>query len=93
MEDLKNFETVIIIKKDYTDNDKNTIICDLTKMMKNCEIEDLGMKRLAYEIKGYREGVYIVFSYEQTLEEITKIEKYCRENDCIIKFLTVRKDD
>ena len=53
----------------------------------------MGMKKLAYEIRKNKEGYYIVIYFEADASIISKLERYYRITENIIKFLIVRKDD
>lgn len=52
--------------------------------------ENLGLKKLAYEIKKNKQGYYLRYEIELEDTKIPELEKYARENDNIIKFITVR---
>lgn len=92
---MNKYESIIILRPDYKEESKQEIIDKCKTLMKNIdEIEDIGIKKLAYEIKGNKEGYYIIFKdFEQTAEGIAEIERYYRLNETIIKFIVVRKDD
>ena len=56
------------------------------------EAERLGIRTLAYEIKHNKKGFYYDFRFytENRNGEITQLEKYFRENDNVLKFITVK---
>lgn len=72
------------LKKEY----KNYI----KSISKNVEVDNIGLRKLAYEIKGLKEGYYLDFKYETDKNKIADIEKKFRTDDRIVKFLTVRLD-
>lgn len=92
MKDINKYESVVILKKDYEENVKKEIIEKVKNITLNCEVEELGVKKLAYEVKGYKEGDYMIFNFEQKTEMISKLEKYYKENETILKFIIVRED-
>ena len=55
------------------------------------EIEELGKKRLAYEVRKNNEGYYIIFTIKVNQDEVLEIERYCRINEDILKFIIVKK--
>lgn len=57
------------------------------------KIEDMGRRRMAYEIKRKREGYYVLFEIEGSGKEIAEIERRFRVNDAIIRYITVRVDE
>lgn len=56
-------------------------------------IDDIGRRKLAYEIKRKREGYYVLFEIEGSGKEIAELERRFRVNDAIIRFVTVRVDE
>ena len=55
-------------------------------------VENMGKKRLAYEIKKFKEGTYMLFNFEAKPDSITELERVYRITDDIIKFIVVRKE-
>ena len=94
---MNKYESVIIIKPTLTEEDaKNTI----NKYKENFEklsnkpvkVEDLGKKKLAYEIQGNKEGSYAVFTFYGKPEDISETERNYRMDDNVMKFITVKMD-
>ncbi len=56
-------------------------------------VENMGKKKLAYDIKKNKEGIYILFNFEAQPDSITELERVYRITDDILKFITVRKED
>jgi small subunit ribosomal protein S6 len=57
------------------------------------KIEDIGRRKLAYEIKRKKEGYYVLFEIEGSGKEIAELERRFRVNDAIIRYITVRVDE
>ena len=55
-------------------------------------VENMGKKRLAYEIKKCKEGTYMLFNFEANPDSISELERVYRITDDIIKFIVVRKE-
>lgn len=95
------FETVIMLKPDITKKDLATfkrVYLDLlqgysTPFGKRVSLDDIGKKNLAYVIKGYTEGYYLIFKYCANDEKIAELEKSLRLQDSILKFLTVKHEN
>ena len=51
----------------------------------------MGKKKLAYEIKKFKEATYMLFNFESKPEAIDEIERVYRITDDIIKFIVVKK--
>lgn len=95
---MKKFESVIIIKPNLNKAIFNEILesvkAKIGKYAKNVQIEDIGQKTLAYEIRKNKEGHYLVFQYEIEDANISNalrdIEYFFRITDEIIKYITVK---
>lgn len=94
---MNKYESVIIIKPTLTEKEtKDTI----NKYKENFEkfsnqpvkVEDLGKKKLAYEIQGNKEGSYAVFTFYGKPEDISETERQYRIDDNVMKFMTVKMD-
>lgn len=57
------------------------------------KIDDIGRRKLAYEIKRKREGYYVLFEIEGSGKEIAELERRFRVNDAIMRYITVRVDE
>ena len=56
-------------------------------------VDEIGRKKLAYEIKKQSEGYYVVYTFEANPEFISELERIYRITDNVMKFITVRKED
>lgn len=94
MEKKNIYEMVQILKGTFTKEeykkDFNSIKDYLSKYEIK-EIEELGKKRLAYEVRKNKEGYYIIFIIRANKDDILEIERYCRINEDILKFIIVKK--
>lgn len=94
MEKKNIYEMVQILKGTFTKEEyKKTFnsIKDYLSRYEIKEIEELGKKRLAYEVRKNKEGYYIIFIIKANKDDILEIERYCRINEDILKFIVVRK--
>ena len=57
------------------------------------KVENWGKKRLAYEVRGHREGYYILIMTESTGPLVKEVERRLKVTDGVIRFLTVRVDE
>jgi small subunit ribosomal protein S6 len=56
-------------------------------------VDDMGRRKMAYEINRKKEGYYVLFEVEGTGREIAELERRMRVNDLIMRYLTVRVDE
>lgn len=95
---MDKFESVFIVRPNKQDAEIKSLVEDIKNIIiKNdgviTKTEELGKKKLAYEIKKCTEGYYIVFEFEANEALISELEKMYRANEDIIKYLNIKKDD
>jgi small subunit ribosomal protein S6 len=57
------------------------------------KVDNWGKKPLAYKIKKFRDGFYVVLTLEADGAAIAELERRFRVTDFIIRFLSVRIDE
>lgn len=57
------------------------------------KIEHIGMNKLAYEIKGNKEGYYVVFTFRSNVDNVTLIEKELRTAGKVIEFMCIKNSE
>ena len=94
---MNKYETVMILDCNISEEDRKNAIEKIKNYIeKNGEIkktEDMGKKKLAYEIKKNKEGYYYIIEFTTNPENITELERIYRITDEILKFIVVRQDD
>lgn len=94
---MNKYEAIFIIKNDLTEEQRNKIIDTIKNYInengKINNIENLGEKTLAYEIKEYKKSYYYLIEFETESETIRELERIYRINSNILKFIVVRKDN
>ena len=54
------------------------------------DINFMGKRNLAYEIKGCSQGYYVIFKFWSDSKNIDELDRLCRINEDILKFLTLK---
>ena len=57
------------------------------------KVEKMGKRRLAYLVKKFREGSYVLFTIEAGGAVVREAERRLRVMDAVLKYLTVRLDE
>ncbi len=93
---MNKYESVIIINPNCTDEDVKSLEGKFTGLIngngKVESVENMGKKRLAYEVKKNREGIYMLINFEANPELIAELERNYRIMDEVLKFITVKKE-
>ena len=92
---MNKYESVIIINPNVDEAGVKTLEEKFTGLInengKVESVENMGKKRLAYEIKKCKEGTYMLFNFEANPDSISELERVYRITDDIIKFIVVKK--
>ena len=94
---MNKYETIFIINPTVEEAGIKALIQKFSDLINNDgkveNVEEMGKRRLAYEIKKNREGYYVVVNFEANPELIKELERVYRITDEVIKFIVVRKDE
>lgn len=96
IENLRTYETVIILNTNTTLKEYENIKKEITKILDDeniKNIEELGTRKLAYEIQKNNEGFYIEIEFDGIIQTIEELDKYYKSNDNVLKFITIKKGD
>ena len=94
---MNKYESVIIINPNVDEAGIKALEEKFTGLInENGKIESvelMGKRKLAYDIKKFKEATYVLFNFEANPELIAELERVYRITDDIIKFIVVRKED
>ena len=94
---MNQYESVIIINPNLEQEVIKTLIKKFEDLIntdgKVETINELGKRKLAYEIKKNKEGYYVVYTFEAKPELIAELERNYRITDEVIKFIVVRLEE
>ena len=94
---MNKYESVIIINPNVDEEGIKALVQKFTNLINNDgkleKADELGKRRLAYEVKKNKEGYYVVFYFEANTSLISELERNYRITDEVIKFMTVKVDE
>ena len=94
---MNKYESVIIINPNLEEEAIKALIEKISNLIntdgKVSSVEEIGKKKLAYEIKKNKEGFYVVYTFEANPELITELERVYRITDKVIKFIVVKEEE
>ena len=88
------YENIIILRGTFTEEEYKKALEKIKEYLAKYEIEkieELGKKRLAYEVDKNNMGYYIIIELKATEQEILELERFYRINGDVLKFLIVKK--
>ena len=94
----RNYEVMFIVRPDMTDEDLDRLISTLESQIGGAGgavkgVERMGKRRLAYLVRNFQDGLYILLTLEGDGQVIKELERRLRVTEPVIKFITVRVDE
>ena len=97
---MRTYEEMFIVKPDAPEEEVDAFIGQVKDLISNGkgEVEKAerwggGVRKLAYRIQKYQEGLFVLVQFNAPAELVKEVERRMRVTDLVIKFLTVRTDE
>ena len=94
---MNKYESVIIINPTVEAEKLKTLVQKFTDLINNAgkveKVDEVGKKKLAYEVKKNKEGYYVIINFEAQPELIVELERNYRITDEVLKFIVVRVEE
>lgn len=95
---MANYESVLIARQDLGASQVNSIVTDLSNVIKKeggevVRVDNWGLKNLAYRIKKNRKGHYVILNIAAPASAIAEYERVMRVNEDIIRYMTIKVDE
>ena len=94
----RTYELMFIVRPDMAEEDLDKLISTLESQVSTSggtvkSVERMGKRRLAYVVRRFQDGVYVLLTVEGGGDLIHELERRLRVTEPVIKFLTVRIDE
>ena len=93
---MNKYESVVIINPNVDEEGIKSLVQKFETLIntdgKVEKAEELGKRKLAYEVKKNKEGYYVIFHFEANTSLIAELERNYRITDEVIKFIVVRAE-
>lgn len=95
---MREYETTFIVQPEISEEGVQALCERLDAILTRKEAirllyDDLGRRRLAYEIQNFQKGRYLTLVYLDDGLVVPEIERALRLDDSVLRFLTVQVDD
>ncbi len=92
------YEVMFIVRPDVEDEEADKLIESLGNTVKGGggvvkSAEKLGRRKLAYQVRKFNDGNYILLTVEANGAVVLELERRLRVTEQVIKFITVRMDE
>jgi small subunit ribosomal protein S6 len=94
----RTYELMFIVRPDMAEEDLDKLISTLEAAVTSSSgqvksVERMGKRRLAYTVRKFHDGIYVLLTVEGGGGLIHELERRLRVTEPVIKFLTVRIDE
>ena len=94
----RKYEVMYILRPDVVDEDIEKLTASLAATVTKGEgkvlaTDKMGMRKLAYTVRKFNDGLYMLMTLEADGVLIAELERRLRVTEQVIKFITVRMDE
>ena len=93
---MRKYEVVFIFVPHLEEEARNQLFDRLKAIIGEdniLDVDEWGMRKLAYEINDLNEGYYIIVKFKSTPETIEELDRICKISDNIMRHMIVRVDE
>lgn len=95
---MNKYEIMYIIRPDLEEEARKEVVEYFSKVLTDNgaeldKVEEMGMRRLAYEINDYREGYYVLINFSSQPEAVNEFDRLAKFSDNVIRHMAIREDD
>ncbi len=95
---MRRYEMITIIKADVAEDEINTILDRMEKIIQEengevLKVDKWGLRKLAYLIRKEQQGFYILTEYAGTPAAVNEIERIYKIDERILKYMTIKLQD
>ena len=94
----RTYELMFIVRPDMAEEDLDKLISTLETAVSTSggtvkSVERMGKRRLAYTVRRFHDGLYVLLTVEGSGGLIHELERRLRVTEPVIKFISVRIDE
>ncbi len=95
---MRQYETMFVLRPEFDKEQAQAQVARFVAVIENNggtieKVSDWGKRRLAYEVKKYREGIYTLINFQSEAAVATELERNFKISEDVIRYLIVRKDE
>ena len=94
---MRKYEAMFILRPDLEEEKRNELIEKFKTIISNDgeveEVNEWGMKKLAYEIKKFKEGYYVLANFKANTDLPKELERNFRISDNVIRYMVINLEE
>ena len=94
----RTYELMFIVRPDMPEEEQDKLISTVETQVGTAggtvkNVERMGKRRLAYIVRKFQDGIYVLLTLEGEGGMVKEVERRLRVTEPVIKFMTVRVDE
>jgi small subunit ribosomal protein S6 len=94
---MRQYEVMYVLRPDLEEERVKTNVARYSEVVTSfggeiTKLQEMGKRRLAYEIKKFRDGFYVLMNFKANSDAVAEAERLMKINDDVIRFLFVREE-
>lgn len=94
---MRKYEAVFIFMPNMEDDVRNAVFDRLKGIIEKKgsieNIDEWGNRKLAYEIKDFKEGYYVIVNFTGDSEVVNELDRVSKITDSIIRHMIIREEE
>jgi len=95
---MAGYELVFIVQPEMEEEPRNALVAKVTQTISDLKgtvekVDPWGKRRLAYPIKKYREGFYVLVQMDMPTSAVRPLERAIKLMEDVIRYLIVRRNE
>ena len=95
---MRTYEIIFILQPDLPEGEADRFVAQMEGIVTSTggtfrKADRMGRRRLAYRIRRYVEGEYVLFVVDAEAPTVLELERRLKVADPVLKYLTVRVDE
>ena len=94
---MRKYEAVFIFVPNLEEEKRNQLFDRLKGVIEADgtinNVDEWGNRKLAYEIKDFTEGYYVIVNFESTPETVDELNRICKISDGMMRHMIIREDE
>jgi len=95
---MRDYEVMYIVRPDMEEEARKELIERFNNILTENggtvdKVDEMGSRRLAYEIDNYRDGYYVVVNFKANEQAVNEFDRLAKFSDDIVRHMVVRLDE
>lgn len=93
---MRKYEVMLILVPDLEEEKRNQLLDRFKGIIEKdgtiTNVDEWGTRKLAYEIRDYKEGYYVVMNFETNPDVVSELDRVSRISDGVMRHMIMKLD-